>query len=149
MKKEKRGVKKIHLEKSIFILLMVVLISFLIYFVAKETVSFCVDGTFPGKCSETKPYICRNGILIEKAHICGCSEITEIYADRCISKYRTNGKQLTLKYILRGEENSFNFTVYQGLNDYLYSLPASIDYQIGETPSRADFKLRNINNEEQ
>jgi len=54
-----------------------------------------------------------------------------------------------LKYILRGEENSINFIVYKGMNDYVSELPKSIEYSGNETPSRADFKLKNINEENQ
>ena len=58
-------------------------------------------------------------------------------------------KEITLTYILDGEKNSFNYTVYDEVVNYIESIPASITYENGAVPSRIDFKMKNINNEEQ
>lgn len=132
----------------IFILFLIV-ISFFFILKPKLSTRACGDGTLEGECSLRKPYFCSDGILIEKASVCGCNKNLSVIEDSCISKYQIEPKNITLKYILRGEEKEINFVVYKGMVDYLSSLPASIYYKKGEQPSRADFKLRNINNEEQ
>jgi hypothetical protein len=51
---------------------------------------------------------------------------------------------ITLNYILNGEVDSIDFTVNEGVADYLENLPQAIRYELGEIPSRADFAIRNI-----
>jgi len=81
--------------------------------------------------------------------VCGCSENMTQEGDLCISGYQNNSKEITLKYILKGEEGEINYVVYEGMVDYLASLSKFITYSGDEEPSRADFKLRNINEENQ
>lgn len=114
-----------------------------------QPVEGCGDGTAIGECSVNKPYFCENGILIDHAVVCGCPEILTQNGEFCTSKYRTKPKEINLEYILRGEEASVNLIVYGGLTDYLFSLPNTLSPVEGVQVSRADFKLRNINNEEQ
>lgn len=65
----------------------------------------------------------------------------------CISSYQQEPKNVSLNYILNGEEKEINFTVYKNLSDYLFSIPESID-QTGQI-KRRDFILRDLNNEQQ
>ncbi len=112
-------------------------------------ITICGDGTAFNKCSLKKPYFCAEGKLVESASLCGCSEGLSQEENLCISRYQTNPKNITLKYILRGEQKEINFTVYGGMTEYISELPKSIFYLEGANRSRADFKLRNINEKEQ
>jgi len=109
----------------------------------------CGDGTFYDNCSLNKPYFCSEGFLVEKASVCDCPNISTKSGDSCILEYQNNSKEITLKYILKGEEGEINYVVYEGMVDYLASLSKFITYSGDEEPSRADFKLRNINEENQ
>lgn len=111
----------------------------------------CGDGSFYGTCNLEKPYYCdaETGQLIEKASLCGCPDSLMKVGEGCISKYSTGEKEITLNYILRGEEKTLNLIVYEGMVNYLSSLQKKINYENGEMPLRADFKIRNINNGEQ
>jgi len=132
--------------------ILFILIIFLISFTSAGFFSkqkTCGDGTLEGNCSINQPYFCSEEILIERASICGCPNLTEINGDSCISPYQTNPKEINLKYFLKGEQKEINFTVYEGMADYLFELPDFITYSSEEEPSRADFKLRNINEENQ
>ncbi len=143
---KKRGLK--NLIVLIFVLLFLIVI-FYFFVVKEEGTLICGDGTFNENCSLRKPYFCLNKTLIEKASVCSCPEILTKKGNLCISKYQTNPKNITLKYILRGEENEIDFVVYEGMVDYISSLPKSIYHQDDEMPLRRDFKLRNINEDEQ
>src|SRR3989344_1115729 len=81
--------------------------------------STCGDGSLEGTCSANKPYYCSDGILVERASVCGCPSGLIQNKDSCISKFQTNPKIIHLKYTLRGEEYSFNYTTYKGMVDYL------------------------------
>ncbi len=136
---------------SLIIFLVVALLTFVIIYVVYKSVEIkvCNDGTFYEDCSLIKPYYCDNGILIEKASLCKCSNITTKFEESCISKYQTNPKNISLDYILRGEKGEIFLTVYEKAYDYVSNVPRSIYYSDGEIPSRADFKLKNMNEEEQ
>ncbi|MDO8528837.1 MAG: hypothetical protein Q7S06_03015 [Nanoarchaeota archaeon] len=118
---------------------------FLIFFLKP----YCGDGTLYGQCSKNKPYFCSEGVLVEKASSCGCNSNLTLTGNLCISKYQLESKEATFKYILRGEEKEINLTLYKEMANYLSSLPSSISPKKGENFSRADFKFRAINNEEQ
>ena len=109
----------------------------------------CGDGTNEGQCSINSPYFCSERILIEKASICGCLNNTVINEDKCISFYQTNPKEINLTYVLRGEEGKILFTVYEGMSEFLFNSPRFITYSSIQEASRLDFKLRNINEENQ
>ncbi|MEK6842187.1 MAG: hypothetical protein AABX84_00065, partial [Nanoarchaeota archaeon] len=111
--------------------------------------SMCGDGSLEGKCSTNKPYFCSNGILIIKAEICGCPNGFIASKDSCISKFQTNPKTILLKYTLLGKEYTFNYTIYGGMVNHLSELPVYLKSNGNQTPSRADFKLKNINQEDQ
>ena len=144
----KHGRKKYLIVVLIFILLVLTVIFYLLVIKERETF-ICGDETFNGDCSLRKPYFCLNNTLIEKASVCGCPEILTKKGDLCISEYQTNPKNITLKYVLRGEENEIDFVTYKGMADYISSLPKSIYHSEDEMPSRGDFKLMNINEGEQ
>lgn len=109
----------------------------------------CGDGTLYGTCSLNKPYYCFNETLIKKASVCGCPENLNNDGENCGSSYQTSPKEVSLKYILRGEEKEIDYVVYEGLVDYLFNLPKGINSNGGSQPRRIDFKLKNINEKEQ
>jgi len=137
-----------NLKKYLFIFFTIFLITFVSAGLFQKQ-KVCGDGTIEGTCSVNQPYFCSEQILIEKASICGCVNLTEIEEDFCISPYQTNPKEINLTYVLNGEKKDISFTVYEGLADYLFNLPDSISYANAEEVSRIDFKLRNINEENQ
>ncbi len=130
----------------IFLFLFIALLIIYFYFPSKNV---CGDGTFYDSCSERKPYFCEQGVLIEKASICGCSENLTLEVDSCFSEYQADSKNITLNYILRGEEGEILFTVYGGLSKYVSKLPRSISLGNGDIPSKEDFKLRRLDEKNQ
>lgn len=113
----------------------------------EEKVIACGDGTLYNSCSLTKPYYCDNGSLVEKASLCGCLGTRNI--ESCNNSFQTVQKNITLSSVLDGKQNEFNFTVYKGVEDYLSTLPRFISYNAGEAPSRENFSLKEINDEQQ
>jgi hypothetical protein len=152
----KKKVKQIS-KKNLIIIISIAFILIIsgIYFFnfAKENYSkkvpTCGDGTLYETCSLRKPYFCLEGILVEKASVCGCPDILKEQEELCISKYQTNPKNISLGYILRGEKKEINYTVYEGMVNYISTLPDSIYSDNGENPSRGDFKIRNLDEKEQ
>jgi hypothetical protein len=114
-------------------------------------VSICNDGTLYDTCSDMKPYYCDSvsGKLIEKASLCGCNDVALASGESCVSDYQTLPEQISLSYVLRGQEKEIDFTVYNGSYGYVSGIPREIFYQAGEVPLREDFKLKSINEEEQ
>jgi len=146
--------KKIQSKYILVILFIVFLLAWIALNIAlseksSQKIRTCGDGTFYDTCSLRKPYFCEEGILVEKASICGCNDILNKFGDSCFSKYQTNPKDITLNYILRGEEREIVFTVYGGMGNYLPGVSRAIYYEGDERPSRADFKLKSMNEEEQ
>lgn len=115
----------------------------------QELMKSCGDSTFYDTCSITKPYFCNGGALSESSSICGCPEGFEKKEEMCISDISTGPREASFKYVLNGEEGSISFIMYRGVYDYLYSIPRSISYEEGEISSRADFKLKSINEDSQ
>ncbi len=150
-KKEKEVEKPLNIKKYTIIILSLLFVLFLVIIgnVFDEKSLTCGDETLYETCSLSKPYFCSQGTLIEKASVCGCPNLLTQEGDLCSSKYQTNPKDITLNYVLRGDENEINFTVYEGMVDYLFTIPGFIYYSSGEDPSRTDFKLKNIDEEEQ
>ncbi len=109
----------------------------------------CGDGTFYEECSLRKPYYCSDGLLFERASVCGCPEESNRSGDLCPSEYQKNPIDLNLKYTLRGDERELKYIAYNGMSDYLLDLPKSIDYSNGGSFSRVDFKLKAIEEPEQ
>ncbi len=108
----------------------------------------CGDGTFYDSCSLNKPFFCDGGVLVEKASVCGCDGMQKS-GEVCVSEYQNKIKEISLKYVLRGEEKEIYYSVYGGVVDYLSGLPKTIFYSGEEKPSRGDFKIRNIEEKEQ
>ena len=109
----------------------------------------CNDGTNYKECSEIKPYFCSNGILIKNASSCGCSELSRVNGENCISDYQIGPKLIILNYTLKGEEGQINFTVYQKLYDYLSKLSRFIEYNPNEGSLLLNFRLKNLDEEYQ
>lgn len=99
----------------------------------------CNDGTFTGGCSINKPYFCKDD-LAAWAEVCGCPENFSVDGANCVSEFYINSKNVALDY----SGGSLDFVVYEGVVDYLNDLPDEIFYAGNETPSRRDFKLRNV-----
>jgi len=146
-----------HALKKFLVILVPIFFILFFFFMAghltfekpSEKVLTCGDGTFYETCSLRKPYFCSNGVLMEKSSACGCSESLTKEGDSCISKYQNSPKNITLKYILRGEKEEINYTVYGGMADYFLSFPKYIYYYGEEQSFRRDFKLKNVNEENQ
>ena len=109
----------------------------------------CGDGTFYEQCSLRKPYYCSDGLLFERASICGCPEELNLSGELCLSEHQKKPIELNLKYILRGDNRELMYTAYSGMSDYLLDLPKSIDYGEEGSFSRVDFKLKAIEEPEQ
>ncbi|MCK5624478.1 hypothetical protein KAI04_01400 [Candidatus Pacearchaeota archaeon] len=134
------------------VLLMFILVLFLVTFVSAglfQKDNNCGDGTLEGDCSVNQPYFCSEGVLVEKASLCGCVNLTNIEDESCISFYQFNPKEVNFTYFLNGKEKNISFTVYGNLTDYLFELPDFISYSNGEKPLREDFKFIKINEENQ
>ena len=109
----------------------------------------CGDGSVYNSCSQVKPYFCSEGKLIESASFCGCPEGFELNGESCFSKYQNNSKKIRLKYTLNGKLDFIDFEVYGNFSDYTSKIPRSISYSGEYNVSRADFKLKAINDGEQ
>ncbi|MBR9701923.1 hypothetical protein GOV13_03295 [Candidatus Pacearchaeota archaeon] len=143
---------KIRQDRSVMIYLgILIIMTIVLVFAVKmySTVDIgnpsCGDGTEYGHCSLRQPLRCDKGLLVEKALFCGCPVGLKKEGNLCISEYQTGLKNVVLKYVLRGKEKEINFEVYEGVVDHISTIPKSISSEGGETPSRKDFKLRNIN----
>ena len=136
----------VYLSFFILFLALVILVPKVLVELKEDT---CGDGTPYGSCSSIKPFYCQKGKLIEKASSCGCDGI--ISGDSCIMdlSLQTEQKNITLNYILDGEEKTIDFKVYKGLADYLSYIPRQISYSDGEIPNRAEFILKKIDEEKQ
>ncbi|MDP3986787.1 MAG: hypothetical protein Q8P81_01020 [Nanoarchaeota archaeon] len=110
-----------------------------------EKIPTCGDGTFYNKCSLDKPYYCQDGILIEKSSTCGCDEGMRKSGDSCSSEYGSEREDIVLTYFLEGSDRTVNFPLYKGVEDYVLGLSRIISYEGSEVPSRADFKIKSIN----
>ena len=65
-----------------------------------EKIPTCGDGAFYETCSLMKPYFCLEGVLVERASVCGCVDDLTKVGDFCVSKYQTNPKEVILKYLM-------------------------------------------------
>ena len=132
-------------------ILIILFVGLYFYFSGSNEVLFseCGDGTLFGECSVNNPYYCEEGILVEKASLCGCPDILSQDGDSCISEYATNPKEVLLEYFTGESKGQIDFIVYEGLSDYLYGLPNFIKYEGNESPDRGDFKIRDIEEENQ
>ena len=109
----------------------------------------CGDDTLNGFCSENLPYFCSKGVLVERASLCGCPTNLVVEENSCFSPLQTNLSEISLKYFLDGEERKMNFSVYEGMADYTSQISREIVYFKGDVPSRADFKLKKLDEENQ
>ena len=137
----------------IFVLIALVILTFLALSMALfekkfEKIPTCGDGTFYNTCSLDKPYYCEEGILIEKASICGCPKfLPKKEGNFCISEYSKNPKSTPLNYFLRGQEYNVSFIVYEGVYNYVTNLSRFVTSYEEEVPFRSDFKQKAINEE--
>jgi len=150
LKKDTYLIKKYILVIVLILLLIVIIECFVNIFGGSfKEILTCGDGTIYDKCSLNKPYFCSDGKLVERASVCGCPEVLTENEDFCISEYQVNPKYITLEYTLGGQEDGINYITYDGFYDYISKLSRFISYEEGEKPSRRDFKLKVINDEEQ
>ncbi len=112
-------------------------------------VNICGDGTVYNECSKTMPYFCLEGKLIDLALECGCPDNFVAKGEFCYSSYDATPKNIALNYTLRGEKLSLNFEVYEGFIEYVSKISPSITNSSEKNLSRADFKLKILNEAEQ
>ncbi|MFH1503214.1 MAG: hypothetical protein ABIE36_00980, partial [Candidatus Diapherotrites archaeon] len=145
----KRGMFKLKYCLVFLFIIVIILFPILVlkfeFFKSKT----CGDETGNNSCSDNKPYFCEEGILIEKASVCGCPEILKKEGDSCISEYQTNSKNISLIYLLDDKIGNIEFTVYRGIYDYVSGIPRHINYYGNEERSRRDFKLKALDDSEQ
>ncbi len=77
----------------LFLLALLVLIIAASFYLEKNTSwkgspEKCADGTLLNKCSNTRPMYCMNGLLVEKASLCGCPDGYAVDQSRCIKVER-------------------------------------------------------------
>ncbi|MFW6283310.1 MAG: hypothetical protein ACOC1P_04635, partial [Minisyncoccales bacterium] len=118
MEDDKRG--KMSLKKKVLRKIIALLIVFFVvivsgFFVADANgffVNTCGDGTFPGECSEDKPYYCNSHkILVKNASECGCPEVLNYSEGVCFSKYETGEDIRNFEYYLHGKKESIEMEV--------------------------------------
>ncbi len=147
----------INWRRITFIVFLFILIAAFVFFKTnnvtipeEEKIISCGDGSLNESCSLNKPYYCSGeGVLYSNASVCGCPNGMKKEGDACVSNYMKNPREINLKYFINGNESEINFTAYNGLVNYLSSLPEQISYSNGEAPSRMDFKLRDISEKNQ
>jgi hypothetical protein len=136
---------------KIFFVLFIIIFLFCFFnsFFGVFEKNVCGDGSSYGECSKNQPYYCSKGILVQNASFCGCPENSSKKGDFCEYPYQTSPKFVMLYYILDGEYKRINFSVYEGMVDYLKKHPQRSFYFNEENYSLEDFKLRIINEPEQ
>lgn len=152
MIEEKEGEKQSLFGSKIFIFVPLIFFIGLIFIMFYLSGHFfvqdffvCGDGTSYGNCSIHKPYLCDEGVLVEKASFCGCPNEFQAKENLCYSEYKNNAKDVVFNYTLDGKKKELQFTLYGGVYDYVSQIPRTISYNGGKQPSRQDFKLLNIN----
>ena len=129
-------------------LLGIFILSTVIYFLFfSSSAKTCNDGTLYSQCSKIQPYYCFMGDLVEMASVCGCSNLSVIEGNKCLSQYEEGEKIVTLNYVLRGEEGKIDFIVYEELYNYLADIPRFVDFQ--ENFTLLDFRLKMLDDENQ
>ena len=118
---------------------------YLLFFSA--SIKTCNDGTLYANCSKIQPYYCFIGDLVEMSSVCGCSNLSVIEGNKCISGYESDPKQIFLNYTLRGEEGQINFTVYKKLYESLGKISRYTNFK--ENFTLLDFRLKMLDNEPQ
>src|SRR3989344_5114584 len=137
-------------EKLILVFVILLILSLTSFAYSKEIeIQACGDETPYGLCSKTKPYFCEQGILVEKISVCGCSNLSQNLGGSCYSIHQSYPKKTTFKYILNGIEKEIDFIMYGEMADHLSRVSRVIEYTEDKKPSRADFKFKIINHEEQ
>lgn len=147
--------KEVKPKIEFYIPRVIAVLVFLIFFaclwisssIIEKSSPACKDGTLEGKCSQRQPYFCENKELIEKAFRCNCTENMRVLGKSCISRYYTEPRNVSLNYILRGEQNQIEFTVYKGIKNYLSKNPKTSSYE--KNTSVYELKIKNINLENQ
>lgn len=137
---EKRG----YFVLSALIVVVAISLIFGIGFKNKDVAS-CGDGSPIDSCSLNQPYFCDKGKLISNPEICGCPENMIFNDFSCSSDYFIGKKEINFSYFFDGSTKQLSFLIYSGVEDYISSLSSSLTYLGNESPSRADFKLRDIN----
>jgi len=107
----------------------------------------CGDGTPFNSCSLNEPYYCKDNVLIENIEECGCPKVLRNLGNACFSSNYVEEKDISLKYIFEKEKKFIDLPIYEGVINYLNTLPRSLITINGENYSRRDFKLMKIDNE--
>jgi hypothetical protein len=130
---------------SLFVILIFFILLYSVFF--DFSVRKCNDGTLYNQCSKIQPYSCLTGELVENATLCGCSNVSSIDGDKCVSEYAVGKKTIKLNYVLRGKEGQITFFTYKILYDYLGKIPRFIDSD--ENFTLLDFRMKMLDNEHQ
>jgi len=137
-------------KRAIFFYLALVLVllipSYFIFFNGSS--SKCNDGTESDECSETQPYICLDGKLIESPSICGCAYTFNLDSfGSCVNQYKVDSKNMTFNYTVNGKRGEINLTVYHGIYIYFSNLSRTISPD--KNPTLFDFRSKSVNEENQ
>lgn len=151
---QKDYLKKVLGMFSLFVLVLVAITLILLfngYVGSSDSVEMqtCGDGTFYDSCSLSNPLFCENGILVEKASICGCNSNEIKDGDSCKLSIFQGEKINSFEYVLDGERKEIILKLYSGVNDYVKNLPRSKFYFGDEVPQRIDFKFLKIDDDVQ
>jgi len=147
-----KNIVKLNKYPVIGIIIFLVVVFSFFYFISFFGIfekKFCGDGTPYGECSGIAPYFCFKGVLVQDASFCKCPENFEQKGDSCEYKFQTVPKVVSLDYFFKGKPKKIDFTVYQGMVDYLGDHPQSSFYSLSDNYSLQDFKLRVIEEPEQ
>jgi len=137
--------RDVKIEVLIYLIIIVfcLVCTILAYYILFQKELLCVGGIPEGSCGSVKPYYCLEGNLIKDVSRCGCPVNSNIKNKDCFSTYETSPKEISLFYILRGEEKFVNFTIYKGVYDYILTIPRYIEAD--KNPTLLDFRLKNVN----
>jgi len=138
--------KTVKIEILIYLIIIVfcLVCTILAYYILFQKELLCVGGIPAGSCGSVKPYYCLDGNLVKDISKCGCPLNSKIENKDCFSNYETSPRQILLPYVLRGKKSFVNFTIYQGVYDYILDIPRYIEAD--ENPTLLDFRLKNVNN---
>jgi hypothetical protein len=142
--------KRRNIVLLIFIMILVSFLISYIFFKGFDYQANCGDGSSFESCSSMKPYYCNSfGQLVSRASVCGCDENFTLKGNSCYSEYYNGSFSNNFKYVLNGENGRLRVVLYEGVMDYLDSLPKGLVLLENETVSRKDFKSQKINPEVQ
>lgn len=146
-KKEKDRLKRVSVIFLVLLFILLLGMTLTKYSFSDKCLVFFPEKCFDvnsEECFNVKPYYCNKGEIIKKPSLCGCPENFSKKGDFCESKFKTNPKNITLKYILNGKEKKVNFLVYKEVDDYFSNKTKRV--VSSSANSSKDFELTSIEN---